>query len=155
MKKYLFAMALFAAAFGLTSCSSDDDSNENVAPQEDTIIGIWFLQGFGSDANFHSLKDEQIRRCSTYFNRAGNTEIQLEYYWVLCRFEYNDQGKLILLDGQVQRYGGWDASSDTAPLEEYLQPNKTLNYEVTESYLKLYYSADEYILFKRGKAKAL
>ena len=25
MKKYLFAMALFAAAFGLTSCSSDDD----------------------------------------------------------------------------------------------------------------------------------
>ena len=25
MKKYLFAMALFVAAFGLTSCSSDDD----------------------------------------------------------------------------------------------------------------------------------
>ena len=58
MKKYLFAMALFVAAFSLTSCSSDDDNNENVDPQEDSIIiGVWHVQGFGSEVNFHSFEE--------------------------------------------------------------------------------------------------
>ena len=53
MKKYLFVFALFVAAFGLTSCSSNDDNTDSIelygksilySPQDFSSLPEWMTQ---------------------------------------------------------------------------------------------------------------
>ena len=71
MKKYLFVFALFVAAFGPTSCSSDDD-NEEVKPSftVSQVQGKWFCL-YGTDLIDKRNTETQFLGESVVINADG------------------------------------------------------------------------------------
>ena len=131
----LWIFALLMLAFGMSSCSSDDDTSFS-------LWGTWSVVGYGNDQDFHT-GDNIVNTTRLTFHPDGTFDGNI---WPNEAFgTYVRQGDLFSFTEICStKLCGLDL--DRQLIEKYIRETKSYKI-LSGSELRLYYDAENYVKF--------
>ena len=143
-KSFVIACWLLLAGVVIAGCSSSDDEvGEGRIPAP---YGNWLLLGYGSDDNFTGKENNWKSDLYLVLDENGDLKgwIGNELFGT---YTFNEDGEFT-----VTRCGGTKVLADNPHInfvEDQVRGCHIKSYRVTNEELRLYYSSDEYLKFRR------
>ena len=132
-------------ALCVQSCSSDDEVGTEIS-KIPAPYGNWLLLGYGSDENFTSKENNWIPDYYLILDENGNLKGYISND-LLGTYTFKENGEFTV----TSCGGSKDLSADPRInfMEDQVRGSHIKAYRVTNDELRLYYSADEYLKFRK------
>ena len=137
MKKnnVLWIFAVLMVAFGMSSCSSDDDTSF-------ALWGTWSVVGYGNDQDFHT-GDNIVNTTKLTFYSDGTFDGNIFPNKVSGKYKYNENN-FSFTEIFGTKLGAVDPDLDH--ISDYIRESKSYKI-LSGSELRLYYDAENYVKF--------
>ena len=143
----IFCQILLVAAMALCvqSCSSDDEVGTEInkipAP-----YGNWLLLGYGSDDDFTGKENIWKNDYFLILDNNGNLEADFGNY-LFGTYTFKENGEFTVISCMGSK--SLSANPHINFMEDQVRNRNIKSYRVTNDELRLYYSADEYLKFRK------
>ena len=143
----IFCQILLVAAMALCvqSCSSDDEVGTEInkipAP-----YGNWLLLGYGSDDDFTGMENIWARDCFLVLDEDGKFEGEICNNF-FGTYIFKDSGEFSVTDCKGTLL--LSTNPHVEFMEDQLCGGNIKSYRIINDELRLYYSADEYLKFRK------